>query len=69
MGKILEIRPQFVSVKEAVKASGMSEHFIRDNLKSGKIKHIRAGRTYRINLPRLLEWLDTQSSGGDGDEV
>ncbi|MEE1056780.1 MAG: excisionase family DNA-binding protein [Acutalibacteraceae bacterium] len=61
---IIEMQPKFVTVKEAVKSTGMSEHFIRENLKSGKIPHIMVGKKYLINLPLFNEWLMNESRKG-----
>lgn len=46
-------RPMFVSIKEAVKITGLSEYFIRQNLKAGKIPHIKTGNKIMLNMPRL----------------
>lgn len=64
MSRIIELQPHFVTVKEAVKCTGMSEHFVRDNLKSGKIPHIMVGKKYLINLPLFNEWLMDESRRG-----
>lgn len=65
---IIEMQPKMVSVKEAVKCTGMSEHFIRENLKNGKIPHIAVGKKYLINLPLFNEWLmnESQKGGANG---
>jgi len=46
-------RPMFVSIKEAVKITGLSEYFIRQNLKAGVIPHIKTGNKIMLNMPRL----------------
>jgi len=46
-------RPMFVSIKEAVKITGLSEYFIRQNLKAGLIPHIKTGNKIMLNMPRL----------------
>lgn len=59
--KIIESRQQFVTVKQAVKSTGLSEHFIRDGLKNGRIPHLKVGVKYLINLPQFVEWLNAES--------
>lgn len=54
----------FVTVKQAVKYTGLSEHYIRQQLQAGKIPHIMAGKKYLINLPLFKEMLDAQSREG-----
>lgn len=55
---------QFVTVKQAVMQTGLSEHYIRQQLQNGKIPHIMAGRKYLINLPLFKERLEKQSREG-----
>lgn len=55
---------QFVTVKQAVMQTGLSEHYIRQQLQNGKIPHIMAGRKYLINLPLFKERLEEQSREG-----
>lgn len=61
--KIIEIeKPIFQSIKEAVKTTGLSEYFFKQNIKAGTIPHIRSGRKIYINVSRLLAELDEQTS-------
>ena len=54
MNKIIDTNPpMFVSIKEAVKITGLSEYFIRQNLKAGVIPHIKTGNKIMLNMPRL----------------
>ena len=50
--------PMFLSIKEAVKVTGLSEYYFRQNLKAGKIPHLRQGNKILINMPQLLESLN-----------
>lgn len=59
--KIIESRQQFVTVKQAVKSTGLSEHFIREGLRNGRIPHLKVGVKYLINLPQFVEWLNAES--------
>lgn len=61
--KIIEIsRPIFQPIKEAVKTTGLSEYYLRQNLKAGKIPHIRSGNKILINMPRLLAELEQMTT-------
>lgn len=46
-------RPIFQPIKEVVKITGLSEYFLRQNLKAGKIPYIKCGKKILINMPRL----------------
>lgn len=59
--KIIESRQQFVTVKQAVKSTGLSEHFIREGLRNGRIPHLKVGVKYLINLPQFVEWLNAET--------
>lgn len=59
MKKVIDMtRPMFLPIKEAVKVTGLSEYYFRQNLKAGKIPHIRSGRKILINVPRLEAQLE-----------
>lgn len=58
----------FVTVKQAVNYTGLSEHYIRQQLHAGNIPHITAGKKYLINLPLFKEMLETQSREGCNNE-
>ena len=53
--------PVFVNINTASKASGLSVFFIRAGVKAGTIAHLKSGKKFLINLPRLLETLDQES--------
>mgnify|MGYP000769047458 FL=1 len=63
--KIIDMNhPMFLPIKEAVKVTGLSEYYFRQNLKAGKIPHIRCGSKILINMPLLeaeLERLTTST--------
>lgn len=63
--KIIDMNhPMFLPIKEAVKVAGLSEYYFRQNLKAGKIPHIRCGSKILINMPLLeaeLERLTTST--------
>lgn len=51
----------FMKIKDAVKVTGLSAHFLRAKIKDGTIPHITSGTTYYINVPALLRKLDAES--------
>ena len=63
----INIIPPFQSIKQAVKTTGCSEHYLRDGVKAGRIPHIRNGAKYLGNVPALLEQLNEMSKAGGVD--
>lgn len=49
----------YVSIREASMMSGVSQHHIRDLVKSNKIKFIPSGVKYLVNYPKMLEYFET----------
>lgn len=52
-----------MTLKEAVKATGLSELFLRSGCKAGTVPHIMCGNRYMINMPLLMSYLNSMSSG------
>lgn len=50
--------PMFLSIKETVKVTGLSEYYLRQNIKAGKVPYIKSGNKILINMPRLSATLD-----------
>ena len=51
----------FQSINDAVRTTGLSSFYIRTGCKNNTVPHIRAGNTYLINVPLLLDQLNKQS--------
>lgn len=47
----------FMNVKDTARTTGLSQYFLRKELKAGRIPHIRSGRNILINVPALLREL------------
>ena len=62
----MEERKILVSIREAVKATGLSEYAIRQGIASGWVPYFREGKCYKVHLPKLLKVLD-ERCGGDCD--
>ena len=58
----MEVEKIFVTVKEAVRYTGLSEHYIRGELRSGKIPCLKVGKKYMINLPLYLREISAEGS-------
>lgn len=56
-------RPMFLSIKETVKVTGLSEYYLRQNIKAGKVPYIKSGNKILINMPRLSATLDDMTDG------
>lgn len=48
----------FQKIPEACKTTGLSQYFLRCGCKDGTIPHIKSGKTYLINIPKLLKQLE-----------
>jgi len=51
----------FQPIKQASYLSGMSQYFIRKGILDGKIAHVKSGNKYLVNVPKLLEELNSNS--------
>lgn len=59
MNKAIDMTcPMFLSIKEVVKTTGLSEYYLRQNIKAGKIPYIKSGNKILINMPRLSATLN-----------
>ncbi len=54
------IIPVYQPMKDAVKTTGLSEYYLRKLLKAGKLPHIKNGAKIFVNVPRLLEHLESE---------
>ena len=48
----------FMNVKDAARATGLSQYYLRNELAKGTIPHIKSGRCIFINVPALLRQMD-----------
>lgn len=55
---------KFLSVSEMCKATGLSSHYLRNMIKSGKIPHIQSGNKVLINYDLAMIELDQLSING-----
>lgn len=57
---VSESKP-FQTVKETVRTTGLSEHFLRTGIKEGKVPVVQSGKKFFVNVPKLLERLNAVS--------
>ena len=53
----------YLSIRQTARASGLSESFLRREVKAGRIPVLRVGVKALVNYPRLMETLDRRSVG------
>lgn len=54
----------FKTINEACKATGLSKYYLRNGCKAGTIPHIKMGKIYYVDVPKLMENL--RSGYADG---
>lgn len=52
----------FLTIRECVPITGLSERFLRELLRSEELPHIRSGNRVLVNVRRLLEMMDEKTS-------
>lgn len=52
------ITPVYQSIKDTVKTVGVSEFFLRKQLKAEKLPHIKSGTKVLVNVPALIAQLE-----------
>lgn len=52
------ITPIYQSIKDTVKKVGVSEYFLRQQLKADKLPHIMSGNKIYVNVPLLISKLE-----------
>ena len=58
----------FQSIKSTVRTTGLSEFFLRRLLKEGKLPGVYSGKKFLVNVPSLLELLNTSTGEVKTDE-
>lgn len=52
------ITPVYQSIKDTVNTVGVSEFFLRKQLKAEKLPHIKSGNKVLVNVPALIAQLE-----------
>lgn len=54
----------FMKIKDACKATGLSQYFLRKGCIDGTIPCVKSGKVYMVNVPALLRKLSDISGAG-----
>ena len=54
---------KYVSVRKAVEITGLSEFFIRNSIRTGRVPVIKSGKKFMINMEKLNEYLARLEKG------
>ena len=60
----MEIRKQFMTIRETARCTGVSESYLRRGVKARTIPFIQSGNRSLINVPLLIRQLDRESMEG-----
>lgn len=62
MGNVIELqKPIYQTIKQTAEYTGLSQYFLRQLLKAGKLPHMKTGVKILVNVPLLLTKLDKES--------
>ncbi len=51
--------PKMATITEAAELTGLAKHYIRQLCLQNKIKYLKAGKKFLINVDKLIEFLNT----------
>lgn len=57
MEKIIK-SPTFETIKNSAKIVGLAQYYIRQLVRRNKVKYIRAGTKYLLNIDNLIDYLN-----------
>lgn len=60
---MVETRPTFIDINQAVRETGLSTYRLRQMIKNGEVPYFEAGKKYLLHREKLLEYLLTVSIG------
>jgi len=63
---MLEI-PMMLTINETAKELNLSEHYIRQLCKSGKIVCVKAGVKHLINLQKIIDYFNNPTGNANTD--
>ncbi len=62
MAKRVETKPipitPFQTIREVVRSTGLSERYMREMHRAGKLPHVMSGNRVLVNVPKLMEMMD-----------
>ena len=66
--KLVSVTP-FVTIREAVRLTGLSERYVRRLHHEGKLPHVMSGNRVLVNVPKLMEMMDRLCSVTESNEL
>lgn len=60
--------PRMETIKQASKIIGLAEYHVRQLVKQSKVKFVRTGKKYLINLDSLIEYLNKGETQAETEE-
>lgn len=60
LGSKIEATP-FMSIRDQVAVTGLSERYVRSLLKEGKLPHIMVGNRCMVNVPQLIDLINKET--------
>lgn len=55
--------PRMRSIRQAAAEAGIAEYFLRQLVKQNKVRYVRAGKKYLVNLDSLISYLCEGEAG------
>ncbi len=59
--------PTMLKIREAAARTGLPYYHILKLCKADQVSHIRTGRTYYVNMDKLVEYLNNPGRAAGGD--
>ena len=50
----------YMSIREAARETGLSEHYIREGVREGRLPFLYSGRKALVNVPLMLRKLEAK---------
>lgn len=60
----VDLSAPFQTLPNACRLTGLSTSFLRQGCRDGRVPHIKAGSTFLVNVPLLLQRLNEESEAG-----
>lgn len=61
--------PKMATINECAKTVGLAKYHIRQLVLQGKVKYVKAGKKYLINVDSLIEYLNNGEAQTETEEL
>lgn len=61
--------PEMKKINQAAEIAGLSKYFVRQLVLQQKIKYVKTGKKYLVNIESLIEYLNNGDSQDDEKEL